>query len=345
MGKISQYTLLAEIEAHGGARVFRARDTVMDRPVLLKLLPKDLRDDPQFAERFKREMILAAKLQHPNIVTTYSGGEVEGNMIIATEFVIGVTLEDRLQREGNVPEKIAWLIAKEIAKALAFAAKHGILHRNINPASIFCAEDGKVKLGEFGLSKALTDQSNLTSAGTTVGSAFYISPEQAGGTEDLDPRTDVYSLGCTVFHMLTGSFPFMNQSMVEVMGMHVNAPRPDAHSILPEIGVASSELVKRMMAVSMDGRPASADALITEIDALLTALPEPEEHMRKIEQPTSSDHEAPAPLRAMEERRKTTQLPMKVPSAAPKPTQQQAVFQTDAPPGIFARLMAWIKGG
>ena len=340
-GKIAQYTIYEELESSGNARVFRAKDSVMDRTVRLKLLTPSGDDNENWEERFKREMILAAKLQHPNIITTYSGGKIEGHLIISMEHVPGFTLWERLEREGNIPEKIAWLIAREVAKALSFAAKHGILHRDINPKAIFLGDDGKVKLGEFGLSKALTDQSNLTSAGTTVGSAFYISPEQARGTGDLDPRTDIYSLGATVFHMLTGSFPFMSQSMVEVMHLHSTASRPDPRGVLPEISAGSAELVMRMMALDMNKRPMSADMLISNIDALLQSLPDAEENVRKLTVPEDSEHEAPEPLRSASVKAKTKAMQAVARPDSSVPASRVSTLAPDVKPGILRRLLSW----
>lgn len=278
--KFGQYEILETLSESGRCRVVKARDTVMDRLVVLKVLPPSVAKDRQWAERFKREMLVAGKLSHPNIVTTYGASEVDGTQIMVMEFVEGLSLGDRLEREGNFPEKTTWLMAREVAKALAYAAQNNILHRDIKPENILCSRGGKVKIIDMGLSKSMADDTGLTAAGTTVGTPFYISPEQARGTSNLDSRTDIYSLGCTVFHMLTGSVPFMREALTDVMLAHTQAPRPDVRELLPEISEASANLVKRMMAIKPEDRPGSPDALVAEIDLLLPNIPEPDEVLR-----------------------------------------------------------------
>jgi serine/threonine protein kinase len=209
--KFGQYEILKVLSEKDRARVFQARDTMMNRIVVLKVLPRSMTSDPQWAERFRREIILAGKLAHPNIATVYGAGEVDGNPLMTIEYIEGMSLGERLEREGNLPEKVAWRMAREVAKGLAFAASNGVVHRDIKPDNILCSNDGKIKIIDMGLSKSEGDVSGLTLEGTTVGTPFYISPEQARGTRDVDSRSDLYSLGCTVFHMLTGSVPFFHE--------------------------------------------------------------------------------------------------------------------------------------
>jgi len=212
-------------------------------------------------------------------------------MYMAFEFIEGRSLEDRLEREGNFPERTAWLITREVAKGLAFAASNGVLHRDIKPENILCSHDGHVKIIDMGFSKSLADDTSLTQAGTTVGTPFYISPEQARGTRDLDARTDLYSLGCTAYHMLTGSVPFLGEQVTDIMLKHTKAPRPDPREILPEISEGSAKLVMRMMAISPNDRPGSAAEVVTEIDALLESLPEEREFIRPVQKvaPSAAD--------------------------------------------------------
>jgi serine/threonine protein kinase len=278
--KFGQYELLETLSDTGRNRVFKARDTVMDRLVVLKVLPPNVAKDHQWYERFRREMQMAGKLSHPNIVTTYGASEVDGTPLMIMEFVEGLSLGERLEREGNIPEKTAWLMVREVAKALAYAAQNNILHRDIKPENILCSRGGKVKIIDMGLSKSTQDDTGLTAAGTTVGTPFYISPEQARGTANLDARTDIYSLGCTAFHMLTGSVPFMREALTDVMLAHTQAARPDPRDLIPEISEASAKLTMRMMAIKPEDRPGSADSLVAEIDLLLPNLPEPDELVR-----------------------------------------------------------------
>lgn len=317
---LGQYEILEALSEKGQARVFKARDTVLNRPVVLKVLSRNLADDPMWSERFKREVQLAGQLSHPNIITAYGAGEAEGCPLLAFEYLDGASLGERLEREGNVPEKTAWLIAREVAKGLAYAASKGILHRDIKPENILCSRSGEVKIIDMGLSKSMTDELNLTTVGTTVGTPFYISPEQARGTKDLDGRTDLYSLGCTAFHMLTGSVPFMGESLTDVMVKHTEAPRPDPRSLLPEISEASAKLVMRMMAINPQDRPHSATELVIEIDALIPTLPEPVVLVRPPVKVVGSGQAAPP----------------KTP-AQPPPAPRAAVSK----PSLLTRVMDW----
>jgi serine/threonine-protein kinase len=152
----------------------------------------------------------------------------------------------------------------------------------------------------MGLSKSMNDDLLLTADGTTVGTPFYISPEQARGTRDLDARTDIYSLGCTVFHMLTGSMPFMGEALTDIMVKHTEAPRPDPRGLLPELSAGSAKLVMRMMAIAPEERPQSAAELIIEIDALLPTLHEPPALVRPLQKVVGIESMTYAPELAAE---------------------------------------------
>jgi len=290
---LGKYEVLEVLSEKGRARVFKARDTRMNRLVVLKVLPKNLAEDPVWSERFKREVQLSGQLSHANIVTTYGSGEEGGCPLLAFEYLDGMSLGERLEREGNVPEKTTWQIAREVAKGLGYASAKGVLHRDIKPENIFCTNDGLVKIIDMGLGKSMVEDVLLTAAGTTVGTPFYISPEQAHGTKNLDARSDIYSLGCTVFHMLTGSIPFIAEALTDIMVKHTEAPRPDPRSLLPEISEGSAKLVMRMMALQPGDRPQSAIELAMEIDALLPALPEPETLVRPPHRVLKSGPEMP----------------------------------------------------
>jgi serine/threonine protein kinase len=347
--KFGQYEILKTLSEKDRARVFKARDTVMNRVVVLKVLPRSAAQDPMWGERFRREMLLAGKLVHPNIATAYGGGEVDGNPLMTIEFVEGMSLGERLEREGNLQEKVAWMVAREVAKGLAFAASLGVVHRDIKPDNILCSDDGKIKIIDLGLSKAQGDTSGLTMEGTTVGTPFYIAPEQARGTKDLDQRTDLYSLGCTVFHMLTGSVPFFHEEFTEVMLKQTQAPRPDPRSILPEISEGSAKLVMRMMAIDPKDRQQSFDELLQEIEALLPTLPKPTADVRPVAQVASSDTGnkreeiwvPPAPAPASKGQASASKVPAY--KATPKATAFAKAGEGEVPPqSVLQRFSAWI---
>ncbi len=271
--KFGHYEVIEVLSEKTHSRIIKARDPAIDRIVVLKVLPASLKDDPQWAERFRRETTLLGKMAHPNLIQSFAAQEVDGCPVIVMEYVEGSTVGDRIEIEGFFPEKEAWLIGREVAKALAYAERLNIIHRDIKPDNILCSRGGKIKLIDMGFSKSLNETTHLTMEGTTVGTPFYISPEQSRGTRDLDGRTDVYSLGCTIYHMLTGSPPFWGDEITEVMLKHIECSRPDPRDLVPNLTQSSSDLVMRMMAVRPEKRPQSAEAVCDEISAILPALP------------------------------------------------------------------------
>ncbi len=322
--KFGPYELIEVLSEKTHSRIVKARDTVMDRLVVLKILPNTLKNDPQWAERFRRETHLLGKMAHPNLVQAYAAQDIEGCPVIAMEYVEGSTVGDRIENEGYLPEKEAWLIGREVAKALAYSARLGILHRDIKPDNIVCSRGGKVKLIDMGFSKSLTDTTNLTVEGTTVGTPFYISPEQARGTRDLDPRTDIYSLGCTIYHMLAGAPPFWGDEITEVMLKHIEAKRPDPRGMISEISAASAELVMRMMSARPEKRPQTAEAVAEEITTLLPTLP-------KLFNP-------PPPV--MQLPRKNQSEILRIPAQAPAPETNGT--SAEKSPGFWSRLKEWL---
>ena len=271
--RLGSFEILECLSEKTHSRIYKARDLDSQRMVVLKVLPRMLKDDPHWSERFRRETELLHRLGHPNLVQAYDATEIEGCPAIVMEYVEGSSIGDRIENEGNIPEKESWLIGRDISRGLAHTAELGIVHRDIKPDNIVSSRGGKVKLIDMGFSKNLNEHDQLTMEGTTVGTPFYISPEQARGDRDLDVRTDVYSLGCTLYHMLTGSPPFHGDKIIEVMMQHLEAPRPDPRAIVPELCERTSKLIARMMAVDPARRPANPDAVIEEINELIPHLP------------------------------------------------------------------------
>ncbi|MEI6234237.1 MAG: serine/threonine-protein kinase [Planctomycetota bacterium] len=328
------YKLLEIISEKTHSRIIRAHDTVMDRIVVLKILPSNLKNDPQWSERFRRETTLMGKMAHPNLVQAFAAQEIEGCPVIAMEYVDGSTIGDRIEHEGFLPEKEAWLIGREIAKALAYAARLGVIHRDIKPDNIVCSRGGKVKLIDMGFSKSLSDTTHLTVEGTTVGTPFYISPEQAKGTRDLDARTDIYSLGCTIYHMLTGTPPFWGDEITEIMLKHIECPRPDPRKLVPGLSQASVDLVTRMISVRPEKRPQTADAVVEEITAMLPLLP-------KLFGPTMSGLTSGLNQTPIESR-KLSDVP-RIPAQAQTSDGPVVRKPNDAPrEGVWARVKSWL---
>jgi eukaryotic-like serine/threonine-protein kinase len=217
-----RYELHRRLGRGGMAEVYLARDQLLDRPVAVKVLFPALATDAGFVERFRREAQAAANLQHPNIVSVFDWGEANGTYFIVMEYVEGHTLAETLRDEGRLHPDRAAEITADIAAALGFAHRNRVVHRDVKPGNVLLTRDGGVKVADFGIARALSDSSdqNLTKTGSVMGTATYFSPEQARGAP-VDPRSDIYSLGCVLYEMITGRPPFAGDSAVAIAYKHV----------------------------------------------------------------------------------------------------------------------------
>lgn len=222
-----RYRLTHLIARGGMAQVFRATDLMLNRPVALKVLYPELSVDQNFVERFRREAQAAANLSHSNIVPVFDWGEEDGAYFIVMELVEGTSLAGLLRDERIMSPSRAASITAQVAAALAFAHRSGVVHRDVKPGNILITEDGIVKVTDFGIAQAISTEDHLTAAGSVMGTATYFSPEQAEGSL-VDGRSDVYSLGIVLYELLAGRPPFVGDSPVSVAGMHVRdaAPSP-----------------------------------------------------------------------------------------------------------------------
>ncbi len=215
----------------GMSEVHRGRDLRLGRDVAVKVLRADLARDPSFQARFRREAQNAASLNHPAIVAVYDTGETAGETgpvpYIVMEYVDGDTLRDVLKQEGPLPPRRAMEIVADVCAALDFSHRHGIVHRDVKPANIMLNRAGAVKVMDFGIARAVSDgQATMTATSAVIGTAQYLSPEQARG-ESVDARSDVYATGCVLYELLTGQPPFTGDSPVAIAYQHVReAPRP-----------------------------------------------------------------------------------------------------------------------
>ena len=207
--KLPHFELLEPIGVGGMAAVMRARDTQLERFVALKILPPDMAQDEENVRRFHQEARAAAKLDHENIARVYFCGEDQGLHFIAFEFVEGVNLRMMLEERGRLPVADAVRIILQIATGLEHAASRGVVHRDVKPSNIIISPNGRAKLVDMGLARSLEPHHDggLTQSGVTLGTFDYISPEQALEPREADSRSDVYSLGCTFYHVLTGQAP------------------------------------------------------------------------------------------------------------------------------------------
>ena len=220
-----RYELHRKLAQGGMANVYLARDLLLDRPVAVKVLfPEHARDDA-FVERFRREATAAANLNHPNVVAIYDWGQQHGTYYIVMEYVEGRPLSDIIRTEGPLHPDRAAEITADVAAALAFAHRNGVVHRDVKPGNILITGTGQVKVADFGIAQASSNADatqNLTQAGAVMGTATYFSPEQAQGLP-VDPRSDLYSLGCVLYEMLTARPPFAGDSPVAVSYTHLRA--------------------------------------------------------------------------------------------------------------------------
>jgi serine/threonine protein kinase len=245
---LGEFEILDRLGQGGMGAVYKARQTSLRRTVALKTLQAALADDVEYIARFQQEAVAAAGLNHPNLVQVYSAGESEGLHWFAMEYVEGESAKVRLKRKGRLDPLEAIAIAIHVATALEYGwRKAALIHRDIKPDNIFLSSDGEVKLGDLGLAKSSGQTQGLTMTGASMGTPHYISPEQVEAMKDVDFRADIYSLGCTLFHLLSGQAPFDGNNAVAIMMKHVHAPVPDLRSAWPECPIELSTVVKRMM--------------------------------------------------------------------------------------------------
>ena len=253
----------------GMGEVYLARQLSMDRDVALKILPGRLTLHKEIVERFLREVRMLAKLEHPNIVTAHEAGEDGGVYFMAMAYVNGDSLDIKLRREGPVPEKQALQMILKIARALAYAwDEHRLIHRDVKPANIMVDKQDKPRLMDLGLSKSLTQDVELTVSGGVVGTPNFMSPEQSKGG-DVDFRSDMYSLGATLYNMLTGQVPFAGNSIVEILQKQATEALPDPRSFKPETSEACVALLEIMLAKNPAQRHGDWNTLIADIDRVL----------------------------------------------------------------------------
>ena len=261
--RFGDYQILDELGAGGMGKVYRARDVSLERVVALKVLPAGHAKDPTFVQRFVKEARAAARLNHPNIVQIYNFGSVEGTYYLAMEFVDGRSLGSHL-RERRFTEAEAIGIARQVCKALAVAHAEGLIHRDIKPDNLMLTTRGEVKLVDLGIAKRLDEDQAITQTGHSMGTPHYISPEQIRGQKDIDARADIYSLGATLYHLVTGHTPYQGSSGAVVMSMHLVEPLPDPLQYAPGLSEGFCRVLRKMLAKDRQERYPDVAAL--EVD-------------------------------------------------------------------------------
>ncbi len=269
-----RYRLDAQIGRGGMSTVYRAFDVVLERPVAIKLMHREIAADHDQLERFRREARSVAQLSHPHVVTVIDAGEEPsgeeggaGTPYIVLEYVDGETLKDVIRREGPLEITEALAYAIEIARALGAAHERHIVHRDVKPHNVLIGEEGGAKITDFGIARTLTEE-GLTMAGRVLGTTDYVSPEQALG-HPVTGQSDLYSLGVVLYEMLTGEVPFTGPSPVAVAMKHVREEVPDVQVRRPELSAATAAIVDRAVAKDLGLRYQDAASMVADLEEVL----------------------------------------------------------------------------
>ncbi|MBV8605963.1 MAG: protein kinase [Singulisphaera sp.] len=272
--RIDSFELHEAIGVGGMGAVFRANDTRLDRQVALKILPPEQSGDAEVVQRFYQEGRAAARLDHENIARVYTIGYDGKYHYIAFEFIEGTTLRQRVERDGPLPVDEVINYTLQIAGALVHAAERGVVHRDIKPSNIIVTPQGRAKLVDMGLARRFErgGDDGLTQSGMTLGTFDYISPEQARDPRDVDVRSDLYSLGCTLFHMLTGRPPFPEGTVLQKLLQHQEEPPPNVRRLNPEVPPDLASILVKLMAKDRDRRYQTPEQLVRDLMTVAGAL-------------------------------------------------------------------------
>jgi serine/threonine protein kinase/beta-lactam-binding protein with PASTA domain len=264
-----RYRVLGRLGVGGMATVYLAEDSSLGRKVALKVMAERYAEDGEFVERFRREAQAAARLNHPNIIAVYDRGEANGRPYIAMEYLQGRTLKQMIQKEGPLPAERAIAIAMQVLAGLRYAHEHGVVHRDVKPHNVLVGDDGRIKVTDFGIAHAGDPQ--MTEVGSIVGTAQYLSPEQARG-RTVGPQTDIYSLGVVLYEMLAGRVPFEGDSSVAIAMQHVSDEPPALRSLAPLVPESLAMVVAHAMLKEPTQRYASADEFTADLDRVRRGL-------------------------------------------------------------------------
>lgn len=290
---IGGFVIERQLGIGGMGEVWLAVHKAMDRKVALKILSPALTGDSDFVTRFMAEVKVSAKLEHPNIVTAYDAGSEDGTYYLAMTYVNGKELDSKLKSDKVIDEREALRIIRSIAEALKYAwDEFKILHRDIKPSNIMLDARGNAKLMDMGISKSMCENKGLTMTGMIVGTPYYMSPEQARAETELDSRSDIYALGTTLYHLVTGEVPYEASTAMGILTRHITEPFPPPQLKNPALSDECSVLLEVMMAKKAEERQQDWSAVISDIDRVLSSkfplTPRPQAGMSQVMQMTGS---------------------------------------------------------
>ena len=269
--RIPGYKIIRKLGAGAMATVFLAKQLSLDRLVAIKVLPRRYNDNADFIARFYKEGRAAAKLNDPNIVAAYDVAQSGEHHFFVMEFVDGETVFDRISANKRFEELEAISVTRQVGSALQHAHARGFIHRDIKPKNIMMTESGDVKLADLGLARALSDKEAAEAeAGKAYGTPFYISPEQIRGKVDIGPQADLYGLGATLYHMVTGRVPFHGKNPSEVMHRHLKDEIIPPDQVNPSISSGLAQIIEMMLAKNPADRYRTAAELIEDLDLVST---------------------------------------------------------------------------
>jgi eukaryotic-like serine/threonine-protein kinase len=336
---LGKYQVMRELGAGGMGTVYLAVDSNLKRTVALKVLHKERASNETLVRRFESEATASAQLKHENIVTVYDAGQIDGHLFIALEFVDGTDIHELVAKRGAVPLKRSVNYVRQIARALDHLHSRGIIHRDIKPSNLLLTKDGVVKLTDLGLARAVDESlaSNITREGTTVGTVDYMSPEQARNSQAADIRSDIYSLGCTWYQMLTGEPPYPEGSVTNKLYAHISKARPDPRAFNHSVPEEIVAVLHKMMARKADDRYQNPSELINDLDNLGSGYKRLEEVLGADAEenfPSAPDSAFAAPTRAA-----PLPLPPRQPRRTPRETEPEGHDREETERSVPERRM------
>ena len=270
--EIPGYQIMERLGRGSMGTVYKAKQISVDRLVAVKVLLDSLAQNKEFIKRFEREAKIAAKLSHNNVVNAIDAGEVSGRFYFVMEYVEGLTIKDYLDQNKVFEEKEAIRIVLAVAEALKHASHRGLIHRDIKPENVILTKDGGVKLADLGLARLTDDEKwGLAEAGMAIGTPYYISPEQVRGQTDIDIRADIYSLGATFYHMVTGRVPYGGNNPSEVMRKHADTrvPLVPPDHLNTRLSSGLGIVIETTLAKNREHRYSTPDDLILDLKCLI----------------------------------------------------------------------------